>query len=142
MMPLQSRGLTLIELMMAIAMAPILLAIAGPSFQQALNGNRLGSAANELTGACNWRAPRRCAPTAARRCAVPPTAAPATAHSTWPGWIVFVDVDGDGVRDSTEPVVKSGRFSNDLVVKSSANIAAVNERSASAPTARPAAPTT
>jgi prepilin-type N-terminal cleavage/methylation domain-containing protein len=53
MKPLHCRGLTLIELMMAIAIAAILLAVAAPSFQQALNGNRLGSAANELASAIN-----------------------------------------------------------------------------------------
>ena len=45
------RGLTLIELMMTIAIAAILLVVAAPGFQQALNGNRLGSAVNELASA-------------------------------------------------------------------------------------------
>lgn len=129
MKPLQSRGLTLIEMMMAIAIAAILLAVAAPSFQQALNGNRLGSAANELASAINLaraeavRQNRR-----AVLCRSTDDSACDGTVSTWPGWIVFVDVDNDGVRDGTEPVIKSGRFSNDLVVTSSANIAGVNER--------------
>lgn len=129
MKPLHCRGLTLIELMMAIAIAAILLAVAAPSFQQALNGNRLGSAANELASAINLaraeavRQNRR-----AVLCRSTDDSACDGTVSTWPGWIVFVDADNDGVRDAGEPVIKSGRFSTDLVVTSSANIAGVNER--------------
>ena len=129
MKPLQSRGMTLIELMMAIAIAAILLAVAAPSFQQALNGNRLGSAANELASAINLaraeavRQNRR-----AVLCRSTDDSACDGTASRWPGWIVFVDADNDGVRDAGEPVIKSGRFSTDLVVTSSANIAGVNER--------------
>jgi len=129
MKPLHCRGLTLIELMMAIAIAAILLAVAAPSFQQALNGNRLGSAANELASAINLaraeavRQNRR-----AVLCRSTDDSACDGTASRWPGWIVFVDADNDGVRDAGEPVIKSGRFSTDLVVTSSANIAGVNER--------------
>ncbi len=126
---LQPRGMTLIELMMAIAIAAILLAVAAPSFQQALNGNRLGSAVEELSSAMNLaraeavRANRR-----AVLCRSTDNSACDGTASTWPGWIVFVDTDGDGVRDAGEPLIKSGRFIAELVVTSSANIAAVNER--------------
>ncbi len=126
---LQPRGMTLIELMMAIAIAAILLAVAAPSFQQALNGNRLGSAVEELSSAMNLaraeavRANRR-----AVLCRSTDDSACDGTASTWPGWIVFVDTDGDGVRDAGEPLIKSGRFIAELVVTSSANIAAVNER--------------
>ncbi|MBL8315365.1 MAG: GspH/FimT family pseudopilin [Rubrivivax sp.] len=126
---LQSRGLTLIELMMTIAIAAILLAVAAPSFQQAINGNRLGSAVNELASAINLaraeavRQNRR-----AVLCRSVDGSACDGTSSNWRGWIVFVDTDADGVRDAGEPVIKSGTFDQNLVVTSSANIAAVNER--------------
>ena len=129
MMPLQNRGLTLIELMMAMAVAAVLMAIAGPSFQQALNSNRLSSVANELTGAVQLT--RAEAVRANRRvtlCSSSDGSACTHTTSTWAGWIMFVDTDGDGSRDNAEPVVKSGTFDAPVVVKSSANITAVNEQ--------------
>ena len=117
MKPPQCRGLTLIELMMAIAIAAILLALAGPSFQQAINGNRISSGANEL------RANRR-----AVLCRSVNGSACDGTNSVWGGWIIFVDLNADGTRDANEPVIKSSRFDAQLVVTSSANIAAVNER--------------
>jgi type IV fimbrial biogenesis protein FimT len=129
MMPLRRRGLTLIELLMALAVAGILLAIAGPSFREALQANRLTSAANELTAAVqlaraeairNNRRVTLCRSTDGSACD--------GTSSTWPGWILFVDLDADGVRDNNEPLVKSGTFEAPLVVKSSANITALTER--------------
>jgi type IV fimbrial biogenesis protein FimT len=123
------RGLTLIELMMTIAIAAILLAVAAPSFQQAINANRLGSAANELASAINLA---RAEAVRQNRRAVLCRSADGSAcdgtSSLWRGWIVFVDTDADGVRDAGEPVIKSGTFIEQLAVNSSANIAGVNER--------------
>ncbi|MBP6764888.1 MAG: GspH/FimT family pseudopilin [Rubrivivax sp.] len=129
MMPLRNRGLTLIELMMAVAVAAVLMAIAGPSFQQALNRNRLASVANELTGAVQLA--RAEAVRANRRvtlCSSSDGSACTSATNTWAGWILFVDTDGDGSRDSGEAVVKSGTFDAPVVVKSSANITAADEQ--------------
>lgn len=47
----RSRGVTLIELMVTVAVAAILMAIAAPSFTSLLNNNRLTSAANEMVAA-------------------------------------------------------------------------------------------
>lgn len=129
MMPLRHRGLTLIELMMGVAVAAVLLAIAGPSFQQALNGNRLSSVANELTGAVQLaraeavRANRR-----ATLCSSADGSACTHASATWAGWILFVDTNADGTRGNAEPVIKAGTFDTPVVVKSSANITAVEEK--------------
>jgi type IV fimbrial biogenesis protein FimT len=129
MKPLHRCGLTLIELLMALAVAGILLAIAGPSFREAIQANRLTSAANELTAAVqlaraeairNNRRVTLCRSTDSSSCD--------GSTSIWPGWIVFVDVDGDGVRDNSEATIKSGNFDTTLVVKSSANITALTER--------------
>lgn len=129
MKALPCRGLTLIELMMTIAIAAILLAVAAPGFQQVLNGNRLSSAVNELASAINLA--RAEAVRQNRRgvmCRSVDGSACDGTSSSWGGWIVFVDVDADGVRDAAEPVIKSGTFDPSLVVTSSANIAGVNER--------------
>lgn len=124
-----SRGLTLIELMMAIAVGAILVALAAPGFQQALGKNRLSTAASELTGAVQLA--RTEAIRNNRRvtlCRSEDGSACSSASSTWPGWIVFVDTDGDGLRDSNEPVVKAGTIPSPLQVQSSAALTTAGER--------------
>jgi len=45
-----ARGFTLVELMIALAVAAVLLALATPSFNSLMNANRLTSASNEFVG--------------------------------------------------------------------------------------------
>ncbi len=125
----RQRGLTLIELMIAVAVGAILLALAAPSFQQALGKNRLSSAASELTGAVQLA--RAEAIRNNRRvtlCRSEDGSACSAGSSSWPGWIVFVDTDSDGVRDSNEPVVKAGTFDSPLRALSSASLTSAGER--------------
>jgi type IV fimbrial biogenesis protein FimT len=129
MMPLRRRGLTLIELMMAVAVAAILMAIAGPSFREAIDKNRLSSAASELTSAVQLaraeavRGNRR-----AILCRSADGSACDASASTWSGWILFIDTNANGTRDVAEPVIKSASFDAPLVVISSPNISALGER--------------
>jgi type IV fimbrial biogenesis protein FimT len=51
--PCCSRGFTVVELMITIAVAAILLMIAVPSFNKIVNTNRLNAAANAMIGALN-----------------------------------------------------------------------------------------
>ena len=128
MTTLRHRGFTLIELMIALALAGVLMALAAPSFQQSLAGNRLSTAASELAGAVQLarseaiRTNRR-----ASLCRSTDGSACSGSSSSWPGWIVFVDTDGDGVRDANEPVVKSGTFDGPVQVLSSSNVTALSE---------------
>ena len=45
-----SKGFTLVELMVTIAVVAILATIAFPSFQSTLRSNRIATAGNEMTG--------------------------------------------------------------------------------------------
>lgn len=129
MTSLRQRGLTLIELMMAVAVAGVLLALAGPSFQQALGKNRLSSTASELTGAVQLA--RAEAIRQNRRvtlCRSVDGSACDSTGSTWPGWIVFVDLDSDGVRDNNEPIVKAGTIAAPVLALSSPSVTAAGER--------------
>lgn len=125
----RSRGFTLIELMMAVAVAAVLLALAGPSFQQALNGSRLSSAASELTAAVqlarseairNNRRVTLCRSTDGSACN--------TTSSDWTGWIMFVDSNIDGVRNAAEPLLKAGSIDTPVRVLASAAVTALGER--------------
>ena len=49
----QSRGFTLVELMITLAVVVVLTVIAVPSFRNMINSNRLTTAANEMVGALN-----------------------------------------------------------------------------------------
>lgn len=123
------QGLTLIELMIAISIGAILIALAAPSFKEALGKNRLSSAASEFTGAVQLA--RAEAIRNNRRVTLCRSEDGSSCNSTdtvWPGWIVFVDLDGDGVRDNNEPVVKAGTFDGNLRGIPSANITTANQR--------------
>lgn len=123
-----SRGLTLIELMIAVAIVAILMAVAAPSFEQAINGNRLGSAAGEISGALQLarseaiRSNRRvvlCRSVNGSDCSA--------TSATWDGWIVFVDTDGDGARGGAEPIIKAAVIDAPLQLLSSPALTAAGE---------------
>ena len=123
------RGLTLIELMIAISVGAILIAFAAPSFKEALGKNRLTSAASEFTGAVQLA--RAEAIRNNRRvtlCRSEDSSSCDSTSSTWSGWIVFVDTDADGTRDTNEPVVKAGTFDGDLLGVPSASLTAASQR--------------
>ena len=123
------RGLTLIELMIGMAVAVILMSLAAPSFRQALGKSRLSSTASELTGAVQLA--RAEAIRNNRRvtlCRSVDGSACSNATSTWPGWIVFVDSNGDGVRNGNEPVVKAGSIDSPVTGLSSPALTAAGER--------------
>jgi type IV fimbrial biogenesis protein FimT len=118
----------MIELMIALAVAGVLMALAAPSFQQSMAGNRLSTAASELAGAVQLA--RSEAVRANRRvslCRSSDGSACSGISTSWPGWIVFVDTDGDGVRGANEPVVKSGTFDGPVQMLSSSNVTALGE---------------
>ena len=123
------RGLTLIELMIALAVGAILMSLAAPSFRQALGKSRLSSTASELTGAVQLA--RAEAIRNNRRvvlCRSEDGSACSSSASSWPGWIVFVDNNGDGIRNNGEVLVKTGTIDSPLTTLSSAAVTATGER--------------
>ena len=105
---IRSRGFTLVELMVVLAIAAILALIAAPAFTETINIARRKTYANQLfedlTLARNEAIKR----------GVPVTVCPSTdgencvARDSWvTGWIVFVDVATTGARDAaTEALLK------------------------------------
>lgn len=97
------QGMTMIELMIAMLVLAILVAIAIPSFREFLNNNRTVAATNDLVTALNLarsEALRRATTTIV--CASADKATCSGALDWTRGWIVFVDTDGNGAVGGNE----------------------------------------
>ena len=127
------RGVTLMELMVAIAIVGITLSLALPSFNESMQRNRIAGQTNDLMGALSlarMEAVRSNRP--ARVCA---SSDQATCGASWAdGWIVLADPDGNG----TEDLLRAGTISDKDTVTASATEFAFDgrgRRSAPAPAA-------
>lgn len=99
-------GFTIVELIVAMAVAAILLGLAVPSFQETIRNNRMAANVNEFVGALNLarsEAIKRGMPVTVCKdggggaaCNPPPAA-------QWEqGWIVFSDRTGNGAVDAAD----------------------------------------
>jgi type IV fimbrial biogenesis protein FimT len=93
-----SKGFTLVELMVTVAVVAILSAIAYPSFQGTLRSNRLAAGHNELLGLVNL----------ARN----------TCDGAWGvGMMAFSDIDHNGLYGTGDTVLRFNKISSGLVVQ-------------------------
>lgn len=93
-------GFTLVELMIALAVLAIMVAIATPSFREISLNNRSSSSINNLLADLSMA--RSEAVKVAR------TASVAALGGDWnTGWEVFEDTNGNGVRDAGEELIKT-----------------------------------
>ncbi len=124
--PHQQRGFTILELMIAIAIAAILLALAVPSFTSFLNSNRATSQANELLASfqiARMEAIRRNAPVIVCGSDNAESGAPTcSGNATWGGWVVFADANANGVIDAAE-IIKLNALAAPIEADASGNIA-------------------
>lgn len=106
------RGFTVLELMMTVAVAAILATVAVPSFSSFISNNRLTAQANTFHSNILYarsEAVKRNVQVSmcgsSNSSAVTPCG---TASSGWTdGWLMFVDDNGNGQRESTETIIKT-----------------------------------
>jgi type IV fimbrial biogenesis protein FimT len=114
----RSRGFTLMELMIVIALAAVILGVGVPSFREFLRNNKMASVANDLLGGiqtARTEAIKRQLPTGG--IAICPSDNPDDDAATcldddvqqFNGWIAFVDADNNCERDTdTEDLIRTG----------------------------------
>lgn len=101
-----SRGFSLIELMITIAVAAIIMALAAPSFTNLLNDNRVSSETSDFIGDLAL-ARSEALTRGARVTLCPSTTGTGCTATAWNlGRIIFVDLDQDGTVDVGEPVLR------------------------------------
>lgn len=107
--PKQSAGFTLLELMTALSVAGVLLAVGVPAFTDITRNNRLTTAANDLlhsTQLARTEAIKRQLPVVVCASGNSAAATPTCNDGAFSQWIVFVDTNGDWSPSSGEPVLE------------------------------------
>lgn len=123
--PGPASGFTMIELMVAIVVAAILLAVAVPSFETTINSGRLSGAANEMMAglqSARMEAVRTNRHVVLCLSPTPNAAAPVCNAAGATGWIVFRDADKNG-NPTADDVVRVGSFHQKVQMKASAAFA-------------------
>jgi type IV fimbrial biogenesis protein FimT len=117
------RGFTLIELMLALAVAAVLASLAAPAMSEFMARQRIDAAAHDITAHINLA--RLQAVTHAERVVLCPSAdgAECTGMNRWDvGWIVFRDGDGNHRPDRESDLLRVGAALERLEVDSAGRI--------------------
>ncbi|WP_374601103.1 GspH/FimT family pseudopilin [Niveibacterium sp.] len=103
-------GFSLIELMVTLTVAGILLAIAIPPLTGALARQRISSTISDLSS--DLALARSEAARVGQPVSVCASSDGTSCSTSWTnGWLVWVDVDGDGTKSSTETTIVRSRVS-------------------------------
>lgn len=124
-MPRQG-GFTLVELMVTIAVLAIMAGLAVPSFQAAINANRLTGSTNELVNAlqtARMEAIRRNQRAAVCLSANANAGTPTCSTSSPTGWLVFVDADRNGAYGAGDTLLLKSTASTSVRIAGSPAIA-------------------
>jgi type IV fimbrial biogenesis protein FimT len=123
----RSRGFTLIEMLMTMAIAAILLTIGIPSFRYVTNSNRIAGELNGLLGDLQFARAEAIKEGRTVTVCVSNDGANCANFTTWQsGWIVFSDPANVGVVDAGETILRvQAPFSSSDTFNASNNVAAI-----------------
>lgn len=107
----RTRGFTVLELMVTLAVAAILFSVAVPNMQAFARNNRLTAAANDLLRSfhvARTEAIKRQQNVVVCASANPTAASPTCSYGEFTGWIVFQDTNGNWQNDdpAVEPIMQ------------------------------------
>lgn len=103
-------GVTLIEMMIALAVLAFLITVAIPGFQELFRGNRVVTQANQVLhglALARSEAVKRSAPiTICKNNGASPPGCNNANNNVWEsGWIIFADANGNGAYDAGEEIL-------------------------------------
>jgi type IV fimbrial biogenesis protein FimT len=111
-----SRGFSLVELMVALSIVGITLAIGVPSYRYVTNSNRVSAEVNQLLGDMQYARSEAvkegttvsvCPAGSVTITGTTATGTCAASGATWQsGWVVFADLNGNGALDAGDQILK------------------------------------
>ena len=119
------RGFTLVELIIALAVAAILLSMAVPSFRTTIQNNRLITETNDFVSALHLARSEAIKRRARVTLCKSTDGAACTATGGWEqGWIAFVDSNNNNSRDAVEELLRvHGAADGSITFRGSAGVA-------------------
>ncbi|MEZ5473445.1 MAG: GspH/FimT family pseudopilin [Steroidobacteraceae bacterium] len=126
-LPYSARGFTLLELMFAIAIAAVILAVGAPSFAEFRRNARLTSVANDFLAAtqlARTEAIKRRTTVSICPSSSASSNAPACDSADFGGWIIFEDSDRSCTREAAEAVICGEAPINDAGVSDTFRVTA------------------
>jgi type IV fimbrial biogenesis protein FimT len=111
---IEQAGVTLVELLIVVVLAAILMSIGVPSYKYVTNSNRMSTEINSLLGDLQYarseavREGQNVTVCVAQSTNPSSPSCAASGTATWQnGWIIFADVNNDGIIDTTkDPVLR------------------------------------
>lgn len=101
-----ANGFSLIELLLAVAIASILLMMVAPSFSELIQSNRLTGHLNQLLGHIHLARSEAIKTRQWVIVCISPDGMTCSSTSNWEeGWILFIDTDRDRQRDAGESIL-------------------------------------
>lgn len=112
----RSRGFTLVEMMVAISIAAILLAVAIPSFQSLIKRNAIENLQTRLAAALTAARSEAASRNVVTTLCSSDTGTGCVANKWSSGWIVFIDLNADAVKDNNEEILQTFQNKNGYFV--------------------------